>query len=156
MNRQSHKISPWLIIIASITTLWGHAQEQFVTPKEAPLVTPWGETVNEQQVHNEYPRPLLQRNQWINLNGRWEFQEAKEGDQLAGANQSSELLAPPPKVDPHIIDSLHFEIPPDIAVDASNWREFQLPQVPLPNDNEIEEEIALQQRRRTEIICQRA
>ena len=57
-------------------------------------------------------------------------------------NQSSELLAPPPKVDPHIIDSLHFEIPPDIAVDASNWREFQLPQVPLPNDNEIEEEIA--------------
>ena len=95
MNRQSHKISPWLIIIASITTLWGHAQEQFVTPKEAPLVTPWGETVNEQQVHNEYPRPLLQRSRWMNLNGRWEFQEAKEGEKAPVGQKLKETIVVP-------------------------------------------------------------
>ena len=55
---------------------------------------------------------------------------------------NSELLSPPPKLDPSIVETLHFNAPPDIEINASNWRDFKLPQVPLPNDNDIEEELS--------------
>ena len=49
-------------------------------PKEAPLMTSWGEAVDPQNVLPEYPRPQLQRTHWINLNGLWQFQQAAEGE----------------------------------------------------------------------------
>ena len=46
----------------------------------APLVTPWAETVDPKNPLPEYPRPLTERKDWLNLNGVWEFQEAQAGD----------------------------------------------------------------------------
>jgi len=37
------------------------------------LMTEWGEKVTPQNVWREYPRPQLQRAEWINLNGLWEY-----------------------------------------------------------------------------------
>jgi beta-galactosidase/beta-glucuronidase len=37
------------------------------------LITPWGEKVTDQNAWQSYPRPLLQRKQWQNLNGLWEY-----------------------------------------------------------------------------------
>jgi hypothetical protein len=37
------------------------------------IKTQWAEKVNPQQVWPEYPRPLIERSLWSNLNGLWEY-----------------------------------------------------------------------------------
>lgn len=42
--------------------------------KSASIMTPWGEALKATDpILNEYPRPQLQRSNWTNLNGVWEF-----------------------------------------------------------------------------------
>ena len=38
-----------------------------------PLFTEWGEKVSPQNVWQEYPRPMMVRENWQNLNGLWDF-----------------------------------------------------------------------------------
>jgi beta-galactosidase/beta-glucuronidase len=40
---------------------------------EGKIVTPWAEQVNAANPLQEYPRPQLTRDSWINLNGLWDF-----------------------------------------------------------------------------------
>jgi beta-galactosidase/beta-glucuronidase len=47
---------------------------------DAPLLTIWAEKVNPNNPLPEYPRPMMERADWLNLNGVWEFQEAQAGD----------------------------------------------------------------------------
>jgi len=42
-------------------------------PVEGPLMTPWAKKVSPGQVHREYPRPQLNRKEWQNLNGLWDY-----------------------------------------------------------------------------------
>lgn len=42
------------------------------------LYTRWGRELDSEHVHQEYPRPLLQRKSYINLNGYWEYAITKE------------------------------------------------------------------------------
>lgn len=37
------------------------------------IMTPWGENLDPENVLQEYPRPQLVRDRWINLNGLWEY-----------------------------------------------------------------------------------
>ena len=37
------------------------------------LNTPWSETINRELPLNEYPRPELKRDRWLNLNGTWDY-----------------------------------------------------------------------------------
>ena len=43
------------------------------TPKQAPLMTTWGEKLTVENVHQEYPRPQMVRSEWQNLNGLWNY-----------------------------------------------------------------------------------
>ena len=36
--------------------------------------TPWSEQIDAGSVLSEYPRPQMVRQNWINLNGQWEFE----------------------------------------------------------------------------------
>ncbi len=38
-----------------------------------PLMTPWAETLTPDNAWQEYPRPQLVREQWLNLNGLWDY-----------------------------------------------------------------------------------
>jgi len=38
-----------------------------------PLATRWAKDVSPERVHPEYPRPQLVREDWLNLNGLWEY-----------------------------------------------------------------------------------
>jgi beta-galactosidase/beta-glucuronidase len=49
-----------------------------VKDKEA-MLTPWAKDLDKNNPLSEYPRPIMVREKWQNLNGVWEFQEAKEG-----------------------------------------------------------------------------
>jgi hypothetical protein len=42
-------------------------------PAEGPLMTRWAKEVSPQNVHPEYPRPQMVREDWLNLNGLWDY-----------------------------------------------------------------------------------
>lgn len=42
-------------------------------PAPTPLMTKWGKQVTPQNVWKEYPRPQLVRQDWLNLNGLWDY-----------------------------------------------------------------------------------
>ncbi len=42
-------------------------------PAQGPLVTRWAREVTPETAHREYPRPQLVRENWLNLNGLWDY-----------------------------------------------------------------------------------
>ncbi len=46
-------------------------------PQEGAMLTEWGEKVTPENVWREYPRPQLVRENWLNLNGLWDFKTQK-------------------------------------------------------------------------------
>src|SRR5208283_3525379 len=42
-------------------------------PAESPLTTPWTAQVDPGHALPEYPRPQMARQDWINLNGLWDY-----------------------------------------------------------------------------------
>lgn len=57
--------------VAALITLAAHAQAW--QRLSAPVMTPWGEQIDPEQVWQEYPRPQLVRSEWMNLNGVWDY-----------------------------------------------------------------------------------
>jgi hypothetical protein len=51
-------------------TVWAQAQWQ---PAKGPLMTRWAKKVTPETVHQEYPRPQMVREDWLNLNGLWQY-----------------------------------------------------------------------------------
>ena len=58
--------------------LSGQAQAQW-KPVEGRIKTPWAEQVNPENVLPEYPRPIMERGEWKNLNGLWDYAIVKKG-----------------------------------------------------------------------------
>lgn len=44
------------------------------------IKTPWAEKIDVNRVLPEYPRPILERTDWLNLNGLWEYSILKAGN----------------------------------------------------------------------------
>lgn len=82
-----------LLFFCSITITKG----QNWTMKQAPLMTQWALQVDPKNPLPEYPRPQLERTNWMNLNGLWQFQPAVSGDMAPiGKNLSGSILVPYP------------------------------------------------------------
>lgn len=61
------------------------------------LRTPWAGQVGPDNALPEYPRPQLTRSDWRNLNGRWQFAAAHEGEQPpVGTTLPERILVPYP------------------------------------------------------------
>src|SRR4030095_14472449 len=59
------------------------------------IMSPWADDVDKENVLPEYPRPQLEREDWVNLNGEWEFQAAKKGEAVpAGLALKEKILVP--------------------------------------------------------------
>lgn len=66
-------------------------------PKQAPLMTKWAAEVRPENVHSEYPRPQMMRDDWINLNGLWQFSKAQKNDPPPfGKELAGKILVPFP------------------------------------------------------------
>lgn len=67
----------WMVL-----ALWGalavqlHAQWK---PVERRISTQWSEQVNPDNVLPEYPRPIMERTEWKNLNGLWDYAIIEKG-----------------------------------------------------------------------------
>ncbi|MDH6534257.1 beta-galactosidase [Parabacteroides sp. 52] len=59
-----------LVCFALVLAIGAHAQWKPVGDK---LKTKWAEEINPKNVLPEYPRPQMERSDWVNLNGEWEY-----------------------------------------------------------------------------------
>jgi Glycosyl hydrolases family 2, sugar binding domain/Glycosyl hydrolases family 2, TIM barrel domain/Glycosyl hydrolases family 2 len=62
---------------------------------EGPLMTRWGKEVSPKKVLPEYPRPQMERKEWQNLNGLWEYAIAPM-ESAQPKNFQGEILVPFP------------------------------------------------------------
>lgn len=83
--------------------------------------SPWAKKVSEKNPHSKYPRPQMKREKWMNLNGKWQFERAKDGKEVpTGKQLNDEILVPFPvesrlsgieKNIDHMWYKRHFEVP---------------------------------------------
>lgn len=86
-----------LLLLTSVLFSLSQVIAQEWEMKESPLMTEWSKKIDINNVLPEYPRPVMQRNEWKNLNGIWEFQEAQNGDILpTGKRLKEQILVPFP------------------------------------------------------------
>ncbi|GFP74474.1 PA14 domain-containing protein [Clostridium fungisolvens] len=65
--------------------------------QQAPLMTKWSADVTADNALPDYPRMQMQRTEWQNLNGLWQFQEGTESDPVpTGRNLTRKILVPYP------------------------------------------------------------
>lgn len=85
-------------VIASIpATYAGNVAEKAGawSPAGDRIMTQWGETLDPDNVLAEYPRPIMEREQWMNLNGLWEYSIVECGTALSGHMEADgQILVP--------------------------------------------------------------
>ncbi|HMQ08076.1 MAG TPA: glycoside hydrolase family 2 TIM barrel-domain containing protein [Saprospiraceae bacterium] len=59
------------------------------------IKTIWGEKINAHNVLSEYPRPIMERKDWMNLNGLWDF-AITEADEPKPIHFNEKILVPFP------------------------------------------------------------
>ncbi len=64
-------------------------------PAEGPLMTRWAKEVSPQNAHPEYPRPQMARQDWLNLNGLWDY-AIKPKDTAKPDSFDGQILVPFP------------------------------------------------------------
>lgn len=80
----------FLVCCALALTMGAQAQWKPVGDK---IKTKWAEQINPKNVLPEYPRPQLERTDWVNLNGEWEYAIKPKG-QAEPAAFDGNILVP--------------------------------------------------------------
>jgi hypothetical protein len=87
----------WGSALLLVLGFWARPAEAEWKPASGPLMTRWARDVTPERVHPEYPRPTLQRDRWLNLNGLWQLAFAREGeDAPTGKDLPEQILVPFP------------------------------------------------------------
>ena len=110
-----------LFLLAFLLFLSGNAIAQNWAPAGNHIRTPWAEQVNPAAPLPEYPRPLLQRNEWMNLNGLWNYAVLPLYASYAKAD--GQILVP------YCIESSLSGVGKTVGVDQNLWyqRTFTVP-----------------------------
>lgn len=89
---------PWLLALGLCLVgigLQSHAQRLVWRPVGGKILTRWAKDVSPENVHSEYPRPQMVREEWLNLNGLWNYaiRPVEEGEP---AEYDGKILVPFP------------------------------------------------------------
>jgi len=86
------------------------------------IKTQWAEKVDPSNVLPEYPRPLIQRNDWVNLNGLWEYSIRPKGGATPTQFDGNILV-------PFAIESSLSGVQKEVGVSNELWykRTFSVP-----------------------------
>ena len=68
-----------MALTATIAISCNTADKPEWSPAGDHIMTEWGENLNPSEVLKEYPRPQMVRDQWVNLNGLWEYSVTADG-----------------------------------------------------------------------------
>jgi beta-galactosidase/beta-glucuronidase len=82
-----------LLLLFTAMILTGSAKSQAWKPAGELIKTSWAGQVNPQNPLPEYPRPILVRNEWQNLNGLWDYAILAKGSGLP-AQFDGKILVP--------------------------------------------------------------
>ncbi|NLN98764.1 MAG: beta-galactosidase [Bacteroidales bacterium] len=87
-----HRLIAFAAALFSLAAL-SSAQESRWSPAGNRIMTPWAKEVSPENVHTEYPRPQMVRENWKSLNGLWEYAVT---DKLAAEPEryEGEILVP--------------------------------------------------------------
>ena len=66
------KLPSFLLLIFIILFFSQTAKSQW-KPADSPLLTKWASGITPENVWQEYPRPQIVREKWLNLNGLWDY-----------------------------------------------------------------------------------
>ncbi|MHC4400817.1 MAG: glycoside hydrolase family 2 protein, partial [Planctomycetota bacterium] len=83
-----------LLVVASLSVFTGRCLADW-KPADGPLMTRWAKEVSPESVHPEYPRPQMARNEWLNLNGLWEY-SIVAAEQARPEKPDGQILVPFP------------------------------------------------------------
>lgn len=113
------KIIPAIIAICAFACA-GFSQWK---PAGDKIKTEWADKVDPQNVLPEYPRPIMERPQWLNLNGLWDYAITKKDAPLPKTFDGKILV-------PFAIESSLSGVGKTIKADQSLWyeRKFQIPE----------------------------
>lgn len=82
-----------VFITTALVCLFTVAASAQWKPAGEMIKTQWADKIDVQNVLPEYPRPLLQRGQWLNLNGLWDY-AIKPVGQDSPTNYDGKILVP--------------------------------------------------------------
>jgi len=102
------------------------AQAQSYQKADNPLFTPWAEEVGPDNALPEYPRPMMKRDHWQNLNGLWDFQMSSKT--RSPRDYKEQILVPYP------VESALSGVKQTVGAENRVWyrRSFEINQ-PYPN-----------------------
>lgn len=108
-----------LTLLVLATLLPANAQWK---PAGDKIKTQWAEKVNPEAPLPEYPRPIMVRQDWQNLNGLWSYAISKRGVRPAAVNEGKILV-------PFAIESSLSGVMKTVGKDNELWyeRSFQVP-----------------------------
>ncbi len=114
------KKSAYLLLTFLLVSAFS-AKAQSWQPAGDHIRTPWADQVDPSAPLPEYPRPLMQRTDWMNLNGLWDYAVRKAGETFGKAD--GRILVP------YCIESSLSGVGRTVAVDEYLWyhRTFSLP-----------------------------
>ena len=82
-------------LFLTVLTSFASAAEVW-RPVNGPLMTKWAKDVSPKNVHKEYPRPQMVRDEWQNLNGLWDYAITGENVTSAPTKWAGKILVPFP------------------------------------------------------------
>jgi hypothetical protein len=86
-----------LLLLVMVHSLPMYAGSGWQIPADAPLLTPWAAKVDPAHPLPEYPRPIMTRKEWLNLNGLWGYELPSTLDTPpVGKELTSQILVPYP------------------------------------------------------------
>lgn len=123
------RLIPVFVIITGLMTFCTSEKERGWVPAENPLFTTWGKALDHTAPWPEYPRPTMERNEWMSLNGLWNY--AVSGKDADRPEPQGSILVPFPVesalsgVKARMTDSLALWYSREFAIPKS-WKEKQI------------------------------
>jgi hypothetical protein len=112
----------WLVLLYSALYFCPPTDAKW-RPAEGPLMTQWAKDISPENVHPEYPRPQMVRQDWMNLNGLWDY-AIRPKDQQQPEEFDGQILVPFP------IESALSGVMKPVGQENRLWyrRMFEIPQ----------------------------
>ena len=114
------KLKSLAIALAAISTSL-HMSAQYA-PAGDKIKTEWASKIDVENVWNEYPRPIMERADWMNLNGLWDYAIAKKNAARPSKFDGDILV-------PFAVESSLSGVGRTLKADEALWyaREFTIP-----------------------------